>query len=218
MNRTLVGCALVAILVMSLASGPQQGINSSCINAQCSVHASTSLIGLLASAAMMIFVVWYPQKAGTPASFPPVTISERFAAFFVDFLTVLLAVTPMATLPLLLSEADATGSFRFSFERDFSRPADATFAFLGSVFVFMGLFAYFYIHAVTGRQTVGQYLLGYRVVGFPGSSDKPAFGLNVLLGFFGLCAWPVSVYFAAKRQDKAFWWNLRTRTQLVRLV
>lgn len=218
MSRTLVFCALVAILVALLATAPHQGFSSTCVNDQCFMSASTSLMGLVASGIMVAVGVLYPQKMGTPMHIEPIKIWERFAAFFIDFLAVLAATTPIATLPILLAEADATGSFQWSFERDFSRLSDGALAILGVLSMFAALFAYFYIHSAISRQTIGQYLLGFRVEGVPGTGKKPAFGLNVLLGYIGLCAWPVSVYLAAKRQDKAFWWNLRSRTRLVRVA
>lgn len=218
MSRTLVFCALVAILVALFATAPHQGFNSTCVNDQCFMSASTSLMGLVSSGVLVAFVVLYPQETGTPLHIDPIKIGERFAAFFIDFLVVLAATSPIATLPILLAEAEATGNFQWSFERDFSRPTDGALTFPGVLSMFAALFAYFYIHPAIGRQTVGQYLLGFRVEGVPGTGKKPAFGLNVLFGYIGLCAWPVSVYLAAKRRDKAFWWNLRSRTRLVRIV
>lgn len=218
MSRTLVFCALVAILVASFAADPLQGFNSTCVNDRCFVYASTSPMGLISSGALIAFVTLYRQKAGAPMHLDPIKIWERSAAFFIDFFVVGSATSPIATLPILLTEADATGHFRWSFERDFSRAADSTLLVPAVLSMFAALFAYFYIHALIGRRTVGQYLFGFRVEGVPRTGKKPAFGLNLLLGYIGLCAWPVSVYLAAKRQDKAFWWNLRTRTQLVRVV
>jgi len=78
-------------------------------------------------------------------------------------------------------------------------------------------FAYFYVHAITGRQTVGQYIQGYRVGVDPDADSKPAFGLNLLLGFIGLCAWPVSLYLSIVRPDKAVWWNQRSHIKVVRV-
>lgn len=218
MRRTLVFCALVAILVAEFATAPQHGFNSTCINDRCYMSASTSFLALVASAVFAAFVIFYPQEAGTPIHVEPIKIWEGFAAFFIDFLVVLSATSPIATLPILLAEADATGIFQWRFERDFSRPTDAALAVPGVLSGFAVFFAYFYIHPAIGRQTVGQYLLGFRVEGVPGSDNKPDFALNVLLGYIGLCVWPVSVYLAANRQDKAYWWNLRTRTRVVRVV
>lgn len=218
MSRTWVFCALVAIFVAMFSTAPHQGFNSTCINDQCYMSASASLPALIASVVLVAFVTFYPQEVGTPMHVEPIKIWEGFAAFFIDFLVVLSATSPIATLPILLAEADATGSFQWSFERDFSRPTDASLAFPGVLAMFAVLFAYFYIHPAIGRQTVGQFLLGFRVEGVPGVGKRPAFALNVLLGYIGLCAWPISLYLAANRRDKAFWWNLRTRTRVVRVV
>ncbi len=217
MSRTWVFCALAAILVAVLATGPQ-GFNATCVNTHCYISASTSLVGLIASFLLAVLISLYRQKIGTPAPVEPVKIWERFVAFFADCFVVVAIISPVTTLPILLAEASATGSFQWSFERDFSRSTDAALAGPGILLMFAGLFAYFYVHPLIARQTVGQYLLGFRVEGVPGSGKAPAFGLNVFFSYIGLCMWPVSVYLAAKRQDKAFWWNLRTHTRLIRVI
>lgn len=218
MSRTWVFCVLAAMLVAVFSISPHQGLNSTCINDHCYVSASASLLALIASPIMTAFVIFYPQEATTGVRVEPVKIWERFVAFVIDFLVVVSTASPIAALPILLAEARATGHFQWSFERDFLRPSDLALVFPAVLSMFVALFAYFYIHPVIGRQTVGQYLLGLRVEGVPGTGRKPAFALNVLLGYIGLCAWPISVYLAAKRQDKAFWWNLRTRTRVIRVV
>lgn len=216
LTRKLVFCALVAILVALFAAVPHQGFSFACSSNQCSMSASTSMMGLVAPGILIAFIVFHPQETGTPKHVEPIKIWERFTAFLIDLLVVFSVSVPIATLPILLAEAGATGNFQWSFERDFSRPTDAALAFPGVLWMFVALVGYFYIHPVIGRQTIGQYLLGFRVEAVPGAGKKPSFGLNILLGYIGLCVWPVSLYLAAKRQDKTCWWNLRTRTRLVR--
>ncbi|MES1156859.1 MAG: RDD family protein [Alphaproteobacteria bacterium] len=217
MRRIWVFAALAAILIVNFGASPHEGFNSTCVNDQCYMSASSSLVSLIASAILAVFTVFYPQKAGESERTEPVKIKERFAAFLIDFFIVISAGGPVATLPILLTEAKAVGRFQWSFERDFSRPTDYVLAVPGVFFMFGLLFVYFYVHLLIGRQTVGQYLLGYRVEGAPSvEGKKPAWGLSVLLGYVGLCVWPISVYLAAKREDKAFWWNLQTDTRLVR--
>lgn len=199
------------------ATGPKQGFNSTCINDHCYVSAAASPLALVMSIVLMAFAAFYRQAPQTSAYGPPVSIVEGFSAFFIDFFVVMAAIVPISTLPLLFAEANATGNFRWAFERDFARPTDAVMALPSALTIFAFLYAYFYVHPVIGRQTVGQYIMGFRVEGVPGIGKKPAFGLNVLLGYIGLCLWPVSVYLALNRKDKAFWWNLRTGTQIVRV-
>ena len=218
MSRTWVFWALVAIVVAMFATGPRQGFNSTCINDQCYISASASALALVMSMVLTAFAIFYPQAPQTSAYGPPVSIVEGFSAFFIDFFIVMAATAPIATLPLLFAEANATGNFRWAFERDFARPTDAVLAFPSVLTIFAILYVYFYVHPAIGRQTVGQYIMGFRVEGVPGIGKKPAFGLNVLLGYIGLCVWPASVYLALNREDKAFWWNLRTGTQVVRVV
>jgi len=144
-----------------------------------------------------------------------VRIWERFAAFCIDYLIVFVISLTFSILPALLIESMTTGSFQWSFYRDFLRPTDWLFvpAFLMIVAI---LFAYFYIHPVIGWGTIGQRIFGYRLEAVAGSAKHP-FGYNIFLAFVGLCAWPISLYLAAKREDKAFWWNLRTGIRAVRV-
>ena len=67
-----------------------------------------------------------------------------------------------------------------------------------------------------GRQTLGQYVLGYRVIS-SGNADVPTYGRRALLSFVGLCAWPLSVVLALRRKRKAFWWDAATGSQVVRV-
>lgn len=214
MGRAWVLLVVTALLVTIGASPPHVEFNSS----PDYMKVSTSVASLAASFVLIAFMALFPQKTGTAAHAEPVKIWERAIAFHIDYAVALLAVLPVVKVPMLLAEAVATGALQWSFERNFLRPIDYASILLEGLLGLAFVFGYFYVHSVAGRRSIGQYLLGFRVEGVPGADERPAFGLNVLLACIGLSAWPVSIYYAAKRRDKAFWWNLCTRTRLVRVI
>lgn len=205
----IVGAILVALFV----SSPHHGFTSHCLNDQCYVAASTSPIGLVASAALAVFLFFYPQLRPDVVVVEPVKLWKRGVALYIDFLVLLSITSPIATIPVLLAEARANGSFAWNFSRDFTRPADAMLA-LPSIFaIFIALFLYFYIHLRLQRQTIGQYLMGFRIEAEPGKT--PDFLLNVALSWVGMCMWPFALYGAAKHPEKLFWWNVLSRTRVI---
>lgn len=86
----------------------------------------------------------------------PVGIFQRFGAFILDFMGVLVAFTPAITLPILYYEAQATGTFAWSFSREFARPTDALAVLPGILLAQVSLVTYFYFHAAKNRQTIGR--------------------------------------------------------------
>lgn len=88
----------------------------------------------------------------------------------------------------------------------------------GIAVAFAGLFYYFYGRLRANRQTLGQYVLGYRIVNVTAAKGTPRHARRVLLSFFGLCMWPISIVVALIDRDKAFWWDAVTQTRAVRTV
>lgn len=206
---------LVSLCIVSLAflGDPQTVLISGP-----GVEASTSKPAIVASLCLWAFLPFYPQRPGRPdLAYRPITMWERAVAFNVDFAVYFIGMLPVSILPALWIEAQATGEFQWAVQRDYFRPSDVLVNIL-TLADFALILGYFYAHAVLGRRTLGQYLLGYRLEGLPDDDRPPAYALNTLLGFVGLMVWPVSLGLAAGRKDKAGWWNLRSRTRLVRVV
>lgn len=117
---------------------------------------------------------------------------------------------------MLVAEGHFTGQFQWSFTREFTRPTDTMIVLPVALGCFLALFVYFYMHARIGRQTLGQYVLGYRVTA--SSADvQPAYGQRVVLSFVGLCIWPISVIMAVRKPSKDFWWDSATNSKVARL-
>lgn len=204
-------------LIPAMAGGQAVG-TSTCVDNACNVVVSSSPESMILAIGLALFVVIYPQGANTVDNTRVVGVWRRFGAFVLDYAAILAATVPLAALPALLAEARDTGHFRWSFARTFERPDDWNNFLIPGVAIFIILFAYFYLHARIGRQTLGQYVLGYRVVRADQAGPSPAYALRVILSFLGLCWWPISVIFALFKPDKAFWWDALTGTRVVRVL
>lgn len=192
-------------------------LSSDCVNSHCMVSASASLASLIIGFLLALFVVLFPREETIIDKDNIVGLMRRFAAFFMDFMTVLIVFTPFAVLPLLLAEADYTGAFSWNFERDYARPTDNNYALPGIFSLFIALYLYFYLYARFNKQTLGQYIMGYKVVAEDESTDVPIYFLRPLLSYFGICMWPISAFFASRNENKACWWDGFTNTKVVRL-
>jgi hypothetical protein len=215
MKRAFVLAWILAILAVQFAGSRNAGFSNECVDDQCVVGASSSALGLAASLGLIAFVALYRQQAVKTAYSQPVKISERLAAFLIDFFVAVCAVGAIFTLPILFVEAQTTGRFQWHFQRNFGRPLDPLVELLPIFAMQICVIGYFYGHAKLGRATVGQYLMELRLESSAGDATKPPVGANTFLALIGLCMWPISLILAVRRGDKAFWWNLATRTRVV---
>lgn len=167
---------------------------------------------------LLVFLVRYPQGNGALNYANAVGIWRRFGAFFLDTIAIWSIGSPLAALPPLIAEARFLPPFRWSFERNFDRPDDWFYMLCGVVPLFVGMFWYFYHHSRAGRQTFGQYLMGYRTIADPACSEGPAWALRVIMSFGGLCMWPISVFLALRDPRKAFWWDTEYGATAVRVA
>ena len=216
MSRLWVLLLLIAVLVAQFATSSQHGFQANCVNDQCYVVAATSQVGLIASIVLALFLILYPQLRPQVEHTEPVKLWKRGLALYVDFFVALSIAAPAATLPLLIEEGRVTGAFQWHFERDFARPTDAALAVPAILGMFVVLFLYFYIHLGLRRQTIGQYLMGFRIEPEP-DTEMNALSV-VLLSWIGMCMWPFALYGAAKHPEKLFWWNVQTKTRVIEAV
>lgn len=217
MNRYI---ALVIILTLFFVSagsaGGHVGTTSVCENGKCYTAASASLMSLGLGVIIGLFALFCPRQELMANPTKPVGIFQRFGAFFLDFMAALAAFTPVLTLPILFYEAQATGVFAWSFNRDFARSTDVLAVIPGILLTQASLVVYFYFHAAKNRQTIGQYILGYRVA--PVIGAEPSYLKRTFFALVGMCMWPISTYMAARRLDKAFWWDRASGTKVVRVA
>lgn len=207
---------IAAFMLSSGASGGSIGVLSECVNGACVVAASSSVLSTIIAGVLSLFLV-FPQREMVPDLSKVVQVWHRFGAFFLDFMLVALIVSPVATLPILIAEANYSGAFVWSFQRDFSRPTDFMFVVPGVFILFLALFFYFYLHARSYRATIGQYIFGFRIRP-DGGDDVPKYGMRIVLSFVGLCVWPVSGILALCHPSKAFWWDSASATRAIRVT
>ena len=212
---TSLAIILILYFVSSYSAEGSLGATSVCENGKCYTAASASLVSMALSVMIGLFALFCPRQKIFANPTKPVGIFQRAGAFILDFMVVLAVCTPLFTLPILFFEAHATGSFAWSFERDFARATDALAVAPGLLIAQISLVAYYYFHAARTRQTIGQYILGYKVDPVIGS--EPNYLKRTIYAVIGMCVWPVSIFLAAQRLDKAFWWDRASNTKVIRV-
>ena len=206
---------LTLLFVSTNSANGHVGVSSVCENNNCFTVASASLISLMLGLFMGMFALLCPRQDMIANPAKPVGIFQRLGAFLLDFIAVIVAFSPILTLPILYLEAQATGTFVWSFSREFVRPTDVIAILPGILLAQFSLIIYFYLHAAKNRQTIGQYILGYRVLPVIGS--QPKYASRSFYAVIGMCMWPISTYMAARRLDKAFWWDRASGTKVQRV-
>lgn len=219
MNRFIVLILiLIALFANSWVSGGGVGASSECRGTECLVSASSSIGSICIALALLFFVLFYPRQETKTDEENVVGVWRRFGAFLLDFSLILLVLSPFTALPLLIAEANYTGSFQWAFVREFGRDTDYIYLLPAVVIDFAILFYYFYYHLREKKPTLGQYVLNYRVIGDEESTKKSWYALRVLYSFLGLCVWPISVILALFKPKKSFWWDGCTNTEVIRVV
>ena len=198
---------LGAFFLSASLSGESIGSSYSCKGDECVVSGSSSLGSVLISLGIIVFLLARSDQSKGVNLSAVVGVWRRLGAFYIDFALVLLVVAPIATLPLLIAEASHSGGFEWSFIRKYARPSDGLLAHSAVFATFGALYLYFFYHPLKEKQTVGEYILGYKIVAEPSSGLSPSFGLRPIVSFIGLCALPASLYFALRKDDKRFWWD-----------
>lgn len=211
-NKTNRYLLLAGLVLLFFVSGGSTS-NSSCVNGSCWVEVSQSPTALPAGVLIAFAALFWPRIRSQDDNKRPVLILRRLGAFIVDFMIVLAALIPSLGLAMLLLEAEATGEFVWSFSRSFSRSSDWQIMTPGILLIQLSLVAYFYLHNVLNRQTAGKFILGYTLVS---EHDKrPSYTAATALSVIGMCVWPISLYLAARRTDKVFWWDNASNTKAI---
>lgn len=211
-NKTNRYLLLAGLVLLFLLSGGSTS-SSSCVNDLCYVEVSQSPNALPMGVLVAFAALFWPRTRSRSISRRPVLILRRLGAFFLDFVVVLSALLPFLGLAILHREAQVTGEFVWSFSRDFSRPSDWQIMVPGIWLIQVSLVAYFYLHNVLNRQTAGKYILGYALVGV--NDKRPSYFAATILSVIGMCMWPISLYLAARRADKMFWWDNASNTTTI---
>ena len=189
-------------------SGDSIGISSQCVNGQCFVNASTSIGSIIIGALIAAFVIKLPRGSRGDIE-KRAGFWRRLSSFYLDFAVVLITLTPILVLPALLVEYIHTGNFSWVFQRDYSRDSDFWIVFPNVVLLLLALiyyFYYFYYYALNSKPTLGQFVLGYRIVSTEGTMNSSIAIKRVLLSMLGMCLWPFAIVHGLIKK-RVFWWD-----------
>ena len=177
-------CLIGPVYLGSMSPGT--GFEVSCVNGNCIAAASTSWYALALASITLALVLLFPRPKSKhlQASGKRAGYWRRPLALLVDFALLMVVFAPMSLVPLLF-EWRATGEFAWSFHREFARPTDWVTAPL--VFAFFAAIYFYYDRASrSGRQTIGQFILGYRVTLTHRNWQSPIGGMFGLFAYLGV--------------------------------
>ncbi len=217
MNRLFVFLIAIGLHIgITYNAGSHVGVTSQCINEQCFVSASTSIISIIFGIGLIIYAIKFP-RAETTVTETNAGFWRRFSAFLIDFIALLTALASVVALPTIFAEYLHTNTFSWSFQRDYSRRSDLLLIIPSVLIMMTGLIYYFYKFTLSSKQTLGQYILGYRVITTDGNMNKQIARKRVTLSIIGLALWPIAVIHGLIKK-KRFWWDSGSHSQAVRIV
>jgi uncharacterized RDD family membrane protein YckC len=166
------GLAVLGIgaLVVAFSGGSEIGFSVDSVNGFEHVSAGTSIRAIAATFIILIAYLVALDPEPREAAGPLASTSRRAVGWFLDFFLSLAAISALVALLPLASEALATGRFQWQFERDSIHPMDWVLSLVGLALVFGGMAFYWGLPPVRGGQTIGQAVLGLRVVS---TTDQP---------------------------------------------
>ena len=150
------------LLAFGLGGGAGASINF--VNGVGTYEASSSVLSLLGGLAILItysisLEPTDPRLTGSRAG-----VGRRAVAWFIDFLLALTALTSVLALIPLTTEALATGQFAWEFQRSQISVQDWLVTLIVVSLTFIGMAYYWALPVMRGGQTVGQCILGLRVI------------------------------------------------------
>jgi len=176
------GLAILGIgaLVVAFSSGGQIGFSVESVNGVEHISVGTSLRAIGATLVVVIayFVALEPDAQDAPGR--PASSARRAVAWLFDFLLSLVATSAVVALLPLAGEALTIGNFQWQFERDSVTTMAWVLSLVGIALTFGGMAWYWGFPPVRGGQTIGQAVLGLRVVS---TADTPlTLGKSLLRG------------------------------------
>jgi hypothetical protein len=184
------------------------------------VHVNASSHTILLIWAVLVgcvYVALLKQRARTDLT-GNARIARRFAAYLIDFITVVVAIGSTGAIIPLLAEARRVGHFAWSFQRDYTVPTDGNISYL--VFSGIAILLLYAIYPLTkGRQTIGEYV--FRIKVFPPAGVEARFTwidalVRVLFLGAGLAFWPYTLWKGIDRNGRT--WYDRVTNCTVSLV
>jgi hypothetical protein len=167
--RALTGMALVSSFVWFYWFQKKSiGYSSETKNGVTHVLAGSSPVVVLLSVLGLFLFIFLMTRKVQVDTFQPSSLERRFVAFLFDCWFLMLTVIGASSLFHLLLEAQRSGTFHWSYEREYGVASDG----VDTVLILINLtvmFMYFVIPLARCRQTVGQWLFRLVTVSANGS-------------------------------------------------
>lgn len=170
MRRLGLAVLSIGALFLSFSDGQEIGFSVDSVNGVEHVSAGTSIRAIAAALIIVIAYLVALDPEQQEATGPAASTSRRAVGWFLDFMLSLMATSAIVALLPLAGEALATGHFQWSFERDSINAMDWVLSLVGIALLFGGMGLYWGLPPVRGGQTIGQAVLGLRVVS---TTDQP---------------------------------------------
>jgi uncharacterized RDD family membrane protein YckC len=143
---------------------------------------------------------------------------RRFFSIVLDsFLSIFFFSATAGLIPMALEFA-RTKEFAWQFERDYLTPSDKLFGLPLVLITMFSIFMYFAYPMSRGKQTIGEYVLGLKVVGADGVQQlslKQAM-FRTVLGYVALCAAPITLILGKDKQGRT-WYDKVTECRVLRV-
>jgi uncharacterized RDD family membrane protein YckC len=215
--RWLVGAFYLAGLIVSfVVTEPMTfGFSLESVNGEYRVAGGTHPVALGFSA-VAIAIYFLLMTSERSCGVKPLSgVFRRVVAFWLDFMLAMFVIGPVLGILPTLMEWRRTGTFHWTFERNYSAPGDGAQVTFVVLLAFVALFFYYVVPLLRQRPTPGKCLMGYQVIADdPDSLTLKGMIKRTLLGFMGgYMAW----FVGRDRKNGKLWLdkNFGTRAVLI---
>jgi hypothetical protein len=163
---------------------------------------------LLIVASVVIFS--WPRAKLPVISGIPIGRFRRYVAATIDLLCVSYVYFSIIFSLTYLMEWIATGIWQWSWQREAFEFRDII-SYLIFFAGFFGIYQYFWRHLVSGNPTVGQFVMGYRII----ELEHPNLRKRLHSGIIALWLWPIALMRSYDKQRGITYWDKETNTRAV---
>ena len=154
--------SLIAVFAGFGLTNGEMYASTECINGDCRVTASFSPHSFAVWAVALTLLLAFKSPSLKVSETRIVKKRYIFAAWFIDFLLLMLALGPIAVVGALAAESAHLGYWVSAFDRDFLRATDSIATVL--ILAILAAMAVHFGRSANGESaTVGQYLMRFRV-------------------------------------------------------
>jgi uncharacterized RDD family membrane protein YckC len=160
---------------------------------------------VLACLILALYIALVKAKWEKPYAALPGTV-RRFFAFGIDFLLVMMSISPIVGILPVIVEWKRTGVFEWTIERNVPMPGDTLQTIAGLLVSVAALLMYYSVPLLRERPSPGACILGYVVVPDEGTdlSLRDAL-LRNCLGFVALASWYLTPFMGRDKKKGKIW-------------